>query len=560
MSARRRGVAGVAAVVILLVLSACAGIPGSGGVKQGLAIAQDSSGANFEFNPEGPAKGANQHDILQGFVAAFTSSTGGYAVAKQFMTDELAAKWDPRQSVQVRSGTPRFVPVDGSTMDYAFTTTAAVDATGSFREGVQSSTLRYGFTKVSGEWRISVAPDGIVLAEATFQRIFSMHSLYFLDPTTEHLVPDVRWFPSGTAATRIVTALLAGPPAWLAGAVRTDFPDGTKLTDSGNVVTVVTGVARVDLTRDALSASTRERQLMLVQLSESLRTVASISSVSISVQGTALAIDDLGAAAPQATEKVDSQALVLRRGEFGYYANGKVAPLSQFGSRVVDLAPTAATLSSDAGTVAALAKGGVSVIRKGASTTPVIDARLNLIAPSLDEDGFVWSVPGDNPNAMIAIGSDGAPHAVSAGLPQDASIVSFEISREGARAAILLSTATGPRLIVAAVLRDQKLVPVGLGQPVLDVPLDGLAALDVTWVDQVTVATLVQSAGQSSVQLFVIGGQSSELGQLTSSHDIVGGNGLDGLRVLGDDQAVYTYRGSSWQSTGVKVDLLATQR
>ncbi|MCU1513937.1 MAG: hypothetical protein JWO10_1027 [Microbacteriaceae bacterium] len=559
-SVTRRAAFAAAALALVAVLAGCVGIPGSSSVNQGLAIAQDSSGANFEFNPEGPTAGASQQDILRGFVAAFTSSTGGYAVAKQYLSDEFASKWDPRQSVLIRSGVPRLLPIDSATMEYDFTTVATVDSAGSYTEATQSSSLRFGFTKASGQWRISAAPSGIVLSQETFKRIFSKNSLYFLDPTSQRLVPDLRWFPSGTAATRIVSALLDGPPAWLEGAVRTEFPDGTKLSDAGSLVTVDSGVARVDLTREALAANARERQLMLLQLSESLRTVANISSVSISVQGAALAIDDLAGTAPDTNEKVDSQALVLLNGEFGYYANGKVASLSQLGSRVVELSPTAATLSSDGISVAVLGPAGVSVVRKGQAAATLVDGRPGLIAPSLDEYGYVWTVPSGNPNAVIATGADGVAHNVAPGLPLDSQVRSFEVSRDGARVAVLLSTATGPRLIVAAILRDPKQVPSGLGSPVLDVPIDAFASIDATWVDELTVAALTQGSTGAGVQLFVIGGESSSLGTLASAQDIVGGNGLDGLRVLGNDHVVSTYRGSSWQGTGVKVDLVATQR
>jgi hypothetical protein len=558
----RRALAAALALVVVGALSACVGIPGSGPVSQGLSLSAGSGGANFDFNPEGPEKGASRDNILKGFVAAFTSATGGYAVAKQFLTSDFADKWDPRQSVQVRSGAPRLVHVSDTTIQYSFNTIATVDAYGAYTESTQPITLQFGFVKEGGQWRINSAPAGIVLSDQTFQRIFTQHTLYFLDPGNEHLVPDLRWFPRGTAPTGIVTALLAGPPNWLKGAAFSRFPDGTQLTEAGSLITPEEGVATVDLTKEALSASSRERQLMRLQLSESLRSVASISSVKISVAGSPLQIDDLGPAAPQADTKVDGQALVLRKGEFGFYANGQVAPLSQLSQKVVNLSPRAATLSSDGTSVAVLGSGGVSLVRKGAASAAAVDARVGLIAPSLDENDYIWSVPLNEPNAIKAIDAAGNSHAVAASLPGDSQIRALEVSRDGARIVILLSTATGPRLIVAAILRDQDQVPVSLKAPIIDIPLDAGDAIDATWVDQLTVAALVVTGAESTVQSFTIGGQRTPLGSLPSpsAQEIVGGNGQNGLRVLADDSTIWAYQGSSWQSTGVKVDFIATQR
>ena len=111
-------------------------------------------------------------------------------------------------------------------------------------------------------------------------------------------------------------------------------------------------------------------------------------------------------------------------------------------------------------------------------------------------------------------------------------------------------------------LRDQKQVPVSLGPPIVDISLSGGNAIDATWVDQWTVATLVTVDGQSKVELFTVGGQRVSLGSpLASATAIVGGNnGQDGLRVLGNDSAIWAYSGSSWQSSKVTVDFIATQR
>jgi hypothetical protein len=547
--------------VTLVTLTGCVGIPQSGPVNQGLSVNEVSGAGNIAYNPEGPEAGASQQDILRGFVASFTSATGGYAVAKQFLSSAFADKWDPRASVQVRTGAPKLLTIDATTIDYSFQTSAIVDKNGAYSESSLAATLQYSFVREKNQWRISAAPDGIVLAEATFQRIFTERPLYFLDSTNTHLVPDIRWFPSGTSMTRIVNAVLAGPPDWLKGAAFSRFPDGTALSDAGSVVTSDNGVARIDLTKEAAGASPRDRQLMKLQLFESLQLVPNVSSVSISVEGTPMQIDD-NVDALQVDTKVDTQALVFRNNKFGFYANGAVTQLPGLSQRVSALNAQAATLSSDQDTVAVLGSGGVSVVRRGGAPSPPVDARPNLIAPSLDEAGYTWSVPYDNPNAIEVFDPSGGSHPVSGPLPSSGSqIVSLEVSREGARVVILLSSPSGPRLIVAAIVRDEKQTPVSIGTPILDLSLGDGEAIDATWVDQTTVATLVTSNQQSRVELYALGGNRTSLDVLPTADQIVGGNnGADGLRVLGDDQSIWVYRGSSWQRSNVTVSFIATQR
>jgi len=558
---RREGLLAAVIVAALFALTGCVGIPASGPVNAGLSLSEDSTGSNIAFNPQGPEAGASQQSILRGFVASFTSATGGYAVSKQFLSADFKTKWDPRQSVQVRSGTPSISQLGAATLAYSFDTLATVDSTGAYSQTGQSFTLPFSFVKEANQWRISAASDGIVLAEQTFERIFRQYPLYFLDQQNQYFVPDVRWYPIGTASTRIVTALLAGPPDWLKGAAFSRFPDGTKLSDAGSVITPADGVAQVDLSKEALVASARDRQNMYLQLAQSLRSVSSISQVRLSIQGTPVQVEDPGTAGPQVDFSVDSQALVLRKNEFGYYANNRVADLAGISSKVLSLGPRDATISSDQQEVAVLGSAGVSVVRKSGAVT-LIDPRPDLIAPSLDQAGYTWSVPKSTPNAINVYDPSGTAHPISAKLQDGSQMVSLRVSREGARVLMLLSTPTGPRLMVAAILRNEKLEPTGIGPAIVDVSLGNGAAVDATWVDQWTVGTLLTTDGQSKVELYAIGGQKTALSSLVISRQIVGGNkGENGLRVLGrDDSTLYTWGGSSWQSSQVTVDFIATQR
>ncbi|HTM83876.1 MAG TPA: LpqB family beta-propeller domain-containing protein [Mycobacterium sp.] len=572
----RRMLAAAAVVVAASVLSACVGIPASGPVVEGPTIDKEVGRPNV-YLPEGPTAGADQEQILRGFISAFVGPQNDYKVARQFLTTEFSGKWEPRSSVLVRSGGFSFASVDENTVTFSFKTRAAVDATGSYTESStsQPQTLSYTLRKEGEQWRISEAPSGIVLSDGTFPNVFSPQTLYFLDPSLQHLVPDLRWFPSGTAPTRIVNALLAGPPPWLQkGVVTSVFPDGTQLT-SPKVVLVSSGVARIDLSSEAIAAKDRERQLMKVQLTASLSGLASVRSLEITAEGAPYPISDTGVDVPEFQRQVDGRAMVLRDGQFGYYANGKVTPIgASAGSAGPGISagvlsvgapgapPTAATVDVKASTAAVLGAGGVYAVRPAAPKAVLVDDRPGLIAPTLDGFGYVWSVPADNPGAIRVTGADGAPHDLAPTLPADARIVSFDVSRDGARIAVLLETDSGPRVIVAGIIRDadQKSVPTTLGAPILDVVAESGTAIDATWLDELSVATLTSVDGVTTVTRYQVGGMTTSMGRPGDGIRIIGGNDSDNLRVQGADHVIRVPRGSSWSSTEVKVDFVATQR
>lgn len=557
MSRRWSGVA--LAAIIAASLAGCVGIPTSSSVTVGQNLV-DRESDDIEFRPDAPVEGASQDEILRGFVAAFTGSAKDYSVARQFLSRGFASEWDPYSNVVVRTGAEELSTVDADTMEYSISAAAAVDETGAYRQNNNPVplSLQFEFVEEGGEWRISAAADGIVLSSDQFRSIFGQHALYYLDPTSEHLVPDLRWFPGGTAPLRIVSALLAGPPGWLRGAVRTAFPEGTRLVAPS--VEVQSGDAIVDLSPEALAASASERQLMQVQLTASLANVPSIRRVSISVNDAPLSIPEPGSSLPRPDPQVDSRALVMKDEEFGYLSSGTVTPIAGLSAKIVATNAVGATAASTLDAAAVLGSG-MSIVQSGATESTLLDTRADLVAPSLDEYGYVWVASRSDASTIRAYTYSGVPQDISTGLPPGSEIVSLDVSRDGARIAILVSTAGGPRIVVTAINRDANAgqVPIGLSDPVLDASTGIGTALDATWVDGLSVAMLSSSAGRSSAMLYVIGGERNSLGQ-PDAVAIVGGNGESGLRALSSSGTVLSRIGNSWTDTRVPVSFIATQR
>ncbi|TFD63667.1 LpqB family beta-propeller domain-containing protein [Cryobacterium ruanii] len=553
----RVGAALLLAVSFAVGLGGCTGIPRAGVVHAGNDIAPDDNPAPV-FLPALPQEGASTDSILRGFIDASSSPENNYDIARQFLAPAFRSSWDPTAGVTVDNGSGRTMTVvdDGTTL-VAVTPIAEVDQTGEYREVDASPVpLRYEFTQIGGQWRISAAPNGTVIDENTFNDVFSAQPVYFYDPGFLFLVPDLRWFPRGASApTKLVNAVLNGPSAWLNGAVTTAFPEGSKLT--ADAVQVVGRQAMVDLNSEALNADRQTLQRMKAQLSASLPAGL---TVDITIDQNSQAIDDLETAAPIVDPRVDARALVLRGQEFGFLAatGESVTPLDGLSDTIAQLAPTAVTLSSGQGSAAVLTNDGVYMVRDGGEPQ-LLDSRAGLIAPSMDNERFVWSVPSNDPTALVVYSPAGEATVLPTPWPEATSITALKISRDGARLIALLGTGSETRFVVASISRTGG-APAGIGAPVL-LASGGGVGLDATWIDELTVASLsILPTGEARIVAQEIGGVSSVLESPASSRYIVGSNSVRDLRVLTDTGSLEVQRGAGWQARIGDVTLLATQQ
>jgi len=555
----RHLVAAALAAVTIITVSACAAIPTDGPVRAGQTI-KDESLSGVDYRPDKPVAGADQTAILRGFIAAGTGAQDDYAIARQFLSSGFAEKWNPRRGVTVRQGNPAVERVGERELTYTLTASATVDANGEYTQAVRptSSTLTFQFTREDGEWRIAYAPDGIILSPVSFDSVFQQHALYFFDPTYKFLVPDERWFLArSSTSTRIASALLAGPADWLKGSVVSSFPEGTQL--SLNAVTIDSGTALVDLSSDALRASSQDRARMREQLSKSLASVATVSSVSITVEGATFSVPDTSGSEAVQNPDVDSRPLVDHDGAVGYAAtgSGKVAELGNgMGDEIAGLDPSSLALSAS-GTAAAIGNDdGVTVVRGRNHLR--IDATDDLVAPSIDDLGFVWVASSKDTRKVTAYGLGGDPHAVSTTLPKG-ELVSFQVSRDSTRALALIETSDGPSLYVMAIVRGSDRTPTTLGSPVRVQAATG-TAVGAAWVSDSDVASVGQTTTGPDVVRTTIGGQSNTLPKPDGRATAIAGGSGGSMLLRMSDGSVLQSTGGGWGTTGVTADVLGIQR
>ncbi|MBO9578997.1 MAG: GerMN domain-containing protein, partial [Microbacteriaceae bacterium] len=463
------------AAALAAALSACVGIPVSGPVVAGPVVGENEP--DFVLNPSGPAVGADPTGILNGFMAAVRAPQSDYKVARLFLTPQLAQTWEPDAGVIIWSSAPSLAnrgTAEAPFIDYAFETRASVDADGRYRASAAPAprTLGFAFTQVDGQWRISAAPDGVVLGEAGFSRAFTEYALYFFDPTGRYLVPDVRWFAARqTTPSVVVTALLGGPDAWLRHAVISDFPAGTTLGPRSVVLNA--GRATVDLSPEVASASPQQLDRMRQQLVQTL----DVADVTITADGVPLRTDS--SETPATVDPHPEGTVLVGTGtEFGHAGADGITPIEGVSEAIVADGATAAVVAASQTSAAYLAADG-TVRRVTAGVTAVLDTRGSLVAPALDEFGWVWSAGALSPLEAFDVGGEPAGLLVDA-IPPDASIVALAVSRDSTRLAVALRSPAGPRLLVFGIVRVNG-APTSLDPP-LELPAAGAIA-SIAWAD-----------------------------------------------------------------------------
>jgi hypothetical protein len=189
----------------------------------------------------------------------------------------------------------------------------------------------------------------------------------------------------------------------------------------------------------------------------------------------------------------------------------------------------------------------------------MVDERANLIAPALDNFGYVWTVPSDRPGDVHAIAADGTQTPVVTSWPEASQIVSLQVSRDGTRVLALLRSGGQNRLLVAGIERNNANLPLTLGEPV-ELTIGSGTAIGATWVDSVSVASVTAGEGdERTVVQQAVRGQSEQLPSSEGAVAVAGGNTARQLRTLDADGRLSIFQGSSWQQVADGIRFVATQ-
>ncbi len=475
-----------------MLLAGCASMPDSSEVnKVGGEPRLDNDPQVRVFGVQ-PQKNEKPLQIVQGFLEATTSDEADYQTARKYLTGS-AAKWDPFAGITVVSGSDglNLSPGPGAggrddagdTIALTATQVAAVDRKNSYTPAQAPYRTTFHLVKVGGEWRIDSLPDGLVLSDSDFQRIYRSVNVYYYaqlgpdadrTPAAQHvLVADPVYLRRRIdPVTSTVQALLAGPSTWLQPVVASAFPPGTRLAGQNQKLALDdSGKLRVQLGDTAAGIGHDQCERMAAQLLHTVQdqTSAQVGSVELArADGGSVCTlnhDQAQAYAPSRIEGSGSQQYYVddehRMVAVSGNADSAHRVLGPFGEPQAQLQSVAVSRDEElaAGVrtdgrwleIAPLAAAGTA---RHVLTSAAPDAAHGFTAPSWDGLGNLWVADRDPAHPRLLMLRDGTPTEVSVPNLADGRISALRVSADGVRIALLVTRGNRTTLQLGRVERS----------------------------------------------------------------------------------------------------------
>lgn len=531
-----------------LATSACASIPKDGEVNLLADSGSQAQQQGISTSLEGPQPGASPLEILEGFVQAGQGARDDFAIARQFLTQELASSWRPDQATYVYETSITFSQQEQTFFEAKVPVVTEIDDQGlaTSLTAAREQTFSFRLVQVEGEWRISQAPDGIMLARGQFSEVFLPFTLYFYDPTFAYAVPDIRWFAErSTVATSLVRVLLEGPAPYLQGAVVTAVPEGSVL--ARNSVPVEQGVADIQLTGgSALStASSLALERLRSQLTQTLTRLASVGSIKLSINDQEVDSQALeNYKEPQVNPSVspfvvglEGNQLVTRSSlddlssQRVVFENSFDLPLAQ---PAMSPSRTYFAFTDPSGQEAWLASAGVarSVLRAE-----------GLMHPSFDQQNWLWLGTEGGDIWVLPASQEGAQVRKIQTWLSGQKLLHLAVARDGCRALLVTSQADAGYLAwVSAIQRAEDGSPQQLGSPVL--LGSTISPTGAEWNSDEEV--FAWNSFDGSTELVSLSGQSSVHDPLAGIERMMTGLGSEQVLATTADGGLYIVAGRSW--------------
>lgn len=508
-----RSLFAVVLTAVALLASACSSVPDSGPVQRVDLAAPDAQEEVIPYNPGAPRAGASPGEIVDGFLDAMKATPMSTAYARRYLTKDAAMNWAPAGRTLVYGELGSHV---GSSPRVSVELEDAgwLDDRGVWRGALAASQaiLDFELTRAEGEWRISSAPDALVVEEDWFLTHFARSNLYYVEPTGRTLVPEPIFAPKGASyATTLVSSLLSGPGEEERGVIRSALPAAA---DEPRSVDVRDGVAEVDLAGDLGDFSSEDLQLMGAQLAWTLRQDASVERIRLTIDGEPVVlpgygetfnVDSGGGYDPNGTSaRVDlyalrDGALVTSAGENG---DPWVPVLGGWADShgVTDVAVDAANSSAAAITAD---RTGV-LIGKLASDGEITEAPVRgtrLLRPSWDLAGRLWLVDKDSTGARVMyVDGDRRVRVAIPGVTGE-NVTRFLVSRDGTRFVAVIDGLSSDRIVVSRLQATSK-GQITSGTSAVLLPHPDSATMRVTDIAWTSPTTIVAVQRISSTALF----------------------------------------------------------
>jgi hypothetical protein len=556
-------------VLVSVLLTGCGMAPGTfvaqvptdGPIEQGQLVSNTSANQFIRVIARPPRDGMTPTEIVQGFLESSASFDNNHAVARSYLTPEAAGDWDPSSGVVVYDGVPTLVEA-GAAVLFSTTLNGRISNIGRYTVEAPGTQLQQSFflAQRDGQWRINLAPNGLLLSNFDVNRAYRSYPLYFFNPSFQTLVPDARLVPviGPALGTTLIQRLIAGPNQWLRPVVRTGFPAGVEL--AVDAVPIENGIARVNLNASVALANDAARVALSQQIVWTLRQLPEVAFVEISVNGTPLSV--LGTGSPQSRDawpEVNPNGLPgdaigyasTDSGVLRLTALGDIPVPGAFGVFEARLAKFAVS-NNGARAIASTANGelvwGSFLLGAPFDSTGSTGAALSGVQSiAFDGNSTAWIVT-DGGKAQTLLPTGELNDIVILGLARADFVQSVIPSRDGTRAAIIVSTETGSVVLLAQVSRPSpsNVTRIQLLKPMrIESKLSAVTAL--AWSSANTLSVIAtETAGTLQIYEIDLGrGEIQAQGSPADPVSIAAAPGLPTL-VTSADGSIYENSSQSW--------------
>jgi hypothetical protein len=464
--AARRALVAVTTAAVLLTATGCVQMPENGPVVGTGSEGQADEPPGVFIDPKPPEPGANQADIVTGFLDAMTATPLQTNAAKQFLTTDAQAAWKPEaETITYSEASP---PRGGLRVSVNLGGAQHLDGRGSYLGRLPADDRRLTFPMASedGEWRIARAPDALIVPDSWFEQRFRQVSLYFFDPSARILVPEPVFVPRGEQlATALTSALLRGPGPALEGISRSFIPEG--LSFGLSVPVSDEGVAELALRGYSGRLTPDASEQMLAQLAWTLRQEPTIRSLRVSVGGRQLTlsggeslfdVDQQGAQYDPTVFGASTLLYGLREGRLVSGPPESLTPVDgPLGVERLGVRSVAVSITADR--VVGVSAGGdgvlmASVRNQSDRVDSVVSGARGLLKPAWDFSDRVWLVDNGSSGARVSYLSGDLPTGVRVPGVTGRRVVHFAVSRDGSRLVAVVRRARGDQVMVSRIVHD----------------------------------------------------------------------------------------------------------
>jgi hypothetical protein len=460
----------LAALVLAGCLSGCVSMPDDGAVQAVPDAGSTAGDDQFQYNPLPPQPGESPLDTVDRWLEAMTATPVSTVVARQFLTRTEGAAWNPDRAILTYDTASR---TEGfSRVTVKLFGVRRLDARGQWlgAPGSDELKLTIPLEPEHGQWRISHAPDALIVDEAWFEASYQAVNLYFFDKGGRALVPEPVFLPRGDQLpTSLVRGLLQGPVQ--PGAERSFLPSGTSL----DLAVTVTGdgVAQVPLRGDLSTLPAETLDLMAAQLAWTLRQDPEITSIQLLADGEPVVLPggasqipvDYGASYDPAGVYAANELYGLRQGRVVRVADGQEQALTgPFGVRAYGLSDISVSL--DASLAAGVSQRRTSVVvanvygsSGGRYATPqtVVSDATDLLHPAWDSAGRLWVVDRRRGGAVVSVFRDGHQRAVDVPGVTGRDVTDFLVSRDGTRLVAAIRLRGSDEIVISRLVAEDRL-------------------------------------------------------------------------------------------------------